>query len=581
MDITTETQQGQDIISNISFNRFKTLVNAKSLKKLEPIFEVGNPNERTTSSSDPKVVRDDIIKVQFEAYATYTFKVIAETEASEFYNLVLYVNDQKEVVNSHLLKYIPSEKWLADPSQYFSGNVSIVNNTFFDENSFTDMLRGGDNCTETVNPVWVCEKGLAHYPGHPDCWQATWWKFYLEVETGSCGGAGSDSDNGNFDPLAGNPGNTGGPGGNGGNPNPGDPTGDPNNIETSPNVVGDIDFHIARAKAVALILNIQEGTLEYAYLTNFGNKNEVEEIADFINENTDAESKLFAKKAVEELLNNGDVDLENRLVYESSFEETETKCVHDKLINDSSNNFYKLMISAFTNNDFEMLSFSVATLPNGDWGITKGHVGNNNTSGFDYYNITINSEIESLSNLAQLVSLSHELIHAYMLNSLDNFGLINYDTNGNPGFIQHNCSSIQPNVNLNTLTTRDRWVALICAYNTANPGDDDWPHTLFNTSNFLVNSYKAELENLILNNHSWDEEPLFLKNELISHFGNQWKEKAAEFISWRGLEKTNEFVTWAQNNNIDPTLNSDGQMQDPFYNAIIGSIKNFGKRNCL
>ena len=296
----------------------------------------------------------------------------------------------------------------------------------------------------------------------------------------------------------------------------------------------------------------------------------------------------FAKLAVETICNRGDVDFEKRVFKAESFKDSETECIHNKLINDTANNFYKQMIATFSTDDFEVLNFEVGALPNGDWGYTTGHEANTATNplgleiNLDFYTVRISNLIESSSNVSQMVILCHEIIHAYMYNSLDNLGIITYDTNGNPEFnttIQ--CTDIQPNISLNTLSEKDRWIALICAYNANNPGDDEWTHTLFNTANFDLNTYRVNLEQLILNNHDWDNEPIFLKSYLQGEFGSQWKQKASEFISWKGLEKTDEFIAWAQNNNISSNLDTNGEIVYPEHSLVIINLRDLGKKDCL
>ena len=298
--------------------------------------------------------------------------------------------------------------------------------------------------------------------------------------------------------------------------------------------------------------------------------------------NCSEEAQEFTVEAMQAFMGGGEVDFENKVFKDTSFKDTEIECIHDKLLADNQTNFYKIMIEAFSNNSFENLRFEIGSTSNGDWGISAGNVNNTTVfGGFDFYNITIDNDIENSSNISQMVTLCHELIHVYMFNSLDNLGVIIYDTDGAPLFDTAQCVNYQPNININNLSMKDRWVALICAYNTNNPNSQDWTHHLFNTANFVVDSYKSQLESFILNNHDWDNEPLFLKTELQTHFGNQWKEKASEFISWRGLEKTDAFIVWAQNNNINSTLNSNGEIQDVFYNGIISSLKDYGKSDCL
>ncbi|WP_458626407.1 hypothetical protein [Winogradskyella sp. PC D3.3] len=312
------------------------------------------------------------------------------------------------------------------------------------------------------------------------------------------------------------------------------------------------------------------------------NKNAV---ANYINTNgcTD-ENSIYIEEVLEVLDDEGEVDIEERIFKDESFTDSEAECVHDKLLEDTQNNFYKQMINSFSNND-EVLTFKIGTTAVGEWGITTGHEANNNinpiglTTSLDFYTIKISNQIESASNIAQMVTLCHELIHAYMLDSLDDLGIITYFPNGDPKFNSTQCT-IDANVNINSLSEKDKWLALICAYNANNAGSGQWVHALFNTANFDVNSYRSKLENLLLNNHDWVNENPILKLLLEDQFGDEWKEKASEFMSWKGLEKTDEFIVWAENNNINIGIDENGATIYPSHKLIVDSIKNLGKKDC-
>lgn len=296
------------------------------------------------------------------------------------------------------------------------------------------------------------------------------------------------------------------------------------------------------------------------------------------------EAEEVVRLLVKENCDEDSINEDDKVFKSPSFVGSETECIHNTLIQDPNNNFYAQMMATFTNS-LDILFFNIDDLPNNEWGYTFGHEFNTITNplglttSLDFYNIKIDTDIESSSNVVRMVTLCHELIHAFMYDTLDDLGVITYYPNGDPKFDAMQCN-VEANVNLNTLSEKDRWVALICAYNN-NPNIGSFTHALFNTANFGVNNYTTQLQNLLLNSHDWDSEPLFLKTSLEDELGTQWKQKASEYLSWKGLEGTAEFVIWAQNNNIDPTLDADGQVMDQSYTLIISSLKASGKRDCL
>lgn len=64
-------------------------------------------------------------------------------------------------------------------------------------------------------------------------------------------------------------------------------------------------------------------------------------------------------------------------------------------------------------------------------------------------------------------------------------------------------------------------------------------------------------------------------------FGTDWKEEAIEYLSWKGLEATEDFITWAEENNMDPTLDGHGDVIDSAFSDVITTIITNGNKNCL
>jgi hypothetical protein len=194
------------------------------------------------------------------------------------------------------------------------------------------------------------------------------------------------------------------------------------------------------------------------------------------------------------------------------------------------------MLAEFNDNTGSTLTFKIGTTPAGDWGITKGSdiLPNN-------YTITIAQNVENGSNLMKTVTLCHELIHAYMFNTLESANYIIFDSTGSPYFnpnISCNNSINYQNIDLNTLNTADRLVAILCAMNQVTPLTPQWSHNIFNTATFDIVTYRQALENFILANHDWDNESSVFKNRAMNTFGSNWKRKVAQATSWIGLEQT-------------------------------------------
>lgn len=269
------------------------------------------------------------------------------------------------------------------------------------------------------------------------------------------------------------------------------------------------------------------------------------------------------------------------IYYDDTFSESDTKCIHNKMIKSNEDSFYNLMLGTFTDANMEILHYEIGNTPNGEWAITRGHEFNNGSIGFDFYSITTSPLIEESSNLSKMTSLCHELIHAFMYSSLDDLGIIIYDLNGEPYYSTEICVDYDSNVSINSLSVRDRWVALICAFNDNNPGSGQWTHQLFNTAHFLTDVYREELRDFIYTEHDWNSETTLLKVFLQNEFGSAWKEKAAEYLSWKSLEHTEEFQNWAEENGIGFEIDASGNRIYEYHNTVVETIQGLGNKTCI
>lgn len=234
----------------------------------------------------------------------------------------------------------------------------------------------------------------------------------------------------------------------------------------------------------------------------------------------------------------GAVDFPNNIKFDTSFTNTKSDCSHKKMTTNQTN-IYTQMLATFNTSTNVNLTMKVGTPPNGDWGITKGDPSTPNN-----YTITMSSALENLSNLGREVTLCHELIHAYMFNAMEGWGMLTFDANGDP-YLNLSCSSTvnYNNINLNTLSVQDRFTAMLCAMNQNGTLTPQWTHELFG-STFTAATYRQEVENMIYNMHDWaNESPAFVA-EASNLFGANWKREISKAVSYMGLENTSIYATY-------------------------------------
>ncbi|MCK6607624.1 MAG: hypothetical protein L6Q46_04875 [Flavobacterium sp.] len=275
---------------------------------------------------------------------------------------------------------------------------------------------------------------------------------------------------------------------------------------------------------------------------NGASQEQKQPILDYLNPNiNNGESWLFVKEAIKTLKNGGEVDFENQIISDPEFKDSQLDCIH-KQLKEIPNSLYSIMLAEFNDNTGSTLTFKIGTTPAGDWGITKG----NNTL-VNHYTITIAQNVENGSNLMKTVTLCHELIHAYMFNSLEKANYIIFDNSGAPFFNSNLCntSTNYQNIDLNTLNTADRLLVLLCGMQQAGTlHGEQWSHEIFNTATFDIVTYRQALENFILANHDWDNESPIFKTRAMNVFGNRWKQKVAQATSWIGLEETADYQNY-------------------------------------
>lgn len=291
------------------------------------------------------------------------------------------------------------------------------------------------------------------------------------------------------------------------------------------------------------------------------------------------ENIAFAELALEILENGGEVDFDDVVIFQESFIDSDVECNHKNMLDEGEDTLYSKMFDTFNSSIEDVLVYRLANNPNNvnDLGFT---IGDNNNNDLDYYTISITNNAVISSNLAQKVTLIHELIHAFLFDILHEAVVINFDQNGEP-FLNpnHICGEIDyGGVNLTTISTAERYEALLCAMNQNGLlNGQNWSHEIFNNFTFDTSTYQEAIADFIFTTHDWDSEPAILVAQLQAELGANWKQKASEIISWSGLNNTLEFQNYLMENNY---LNPEGT-PNVLFNSLLSSLITIGNHDCI
>ena len=426
--------------------------------------------------------------------------VLDNREPNSFNNVVIQV-DSMDNTKALLITYFPeaSMEYIGDHNSFeFQGTYTTEE---IDFDLTITQNRDMDGCTTVYYCTWG---GKIHFAGE-NCTAG-----YIYSIT-SCNG--------------------------GGNPNSGS-TNEPEPIKTAPVIIP----YMKNVIECLQLDGVENANFPVSnWINNPDNFNQMRDASIYLRDNNcSVESQNFVLEAIETILEGGEVDFENEVIIDETFKDSETQCIHNLLKTNSE--FYNNMLSNFSSEDARgVLVLKIGSTLNGDWGTTLGSYNN-----YNEFVITTSNNIEDSSNLKRMVTLSHELIHAYMYSTLEFWGMIDYNVDGEPLLNLVCLNGVNYNdLNLNTLDEKDRFVAIMCAFNQNGTLTQQWTHDLFNTWTLDTNTYRNSLEELLINAHDWNNENIVFKNEAISLFGsNNWIEKIAEAISWIGLENTQEYTNY-------------------------------------
>src|SRR5690554_1265181 len=460
-----------------------------------------------------------------------------------FYHLVFEKNLVTGTVSSVILQYDPELSWLFDKSQGFKGDVKIFDNELISLEDITSNIDLNGELGRAITcafaqQTWYCPNG---HTSPDDLGGNCGGNYIITFTYLPCGVSG------------GNGGGTGG--GNGGG-------GGSGSTQT-------VIFEICDDLALPGEGNSEDCKDQYAdYFTPYI----CEEYVDFtlVNSiNNWAPGNLETATALANYLANcyteddedfcAEVDFVEKVIKDSSFKDTNTECIHNKM-KSNPNSIYSKMFAHFNGTTGKFLHLKVGNTPSGDWGITRG-----SDSTAQFYTITTDTDINANgSNLMKYVTLCHEMIHAYMFSTLEEMNLIVFKPNGEPELRVY----CQSGIELNTLTVEERFTALICALYASGALTDEWTHELFNSNVFDIEDYRQKLENMLVNEYDWNSENQEFKNNAQSIFGNNWKQEVAKAISWIGLESTSGFL---------PYRNSYSGLQFIFISSIKTKIQTTNK----
>ena len=295
------------------------------------------------SNNDLIITSDTINVVEKENYKSYTIRIKRTGYEYDTENLII---EQKSGVESaYILSYNFDNEWIANRLKGIhnppKGKIyySDFDTANLASKSTTAKSTGSCNYI-TITIIAPC--GCGHYY-RSQCNGCSYGNQYPTSYTTSqlvCdSGGGSDNDFGG--PLDTDNGNEGGfGGGGGGGPSPSDSN---NNSETQANLEDMAEF--VEFKINKLITQLELNDSQVQWITNDNNVQKALNIYDYVaKENSwSIDAKKFAKQAVEALMNNGEVDFDDRLIYDSSLDQDyrNQMSVKEKEIFDGLSNYQK------------------------------------------------------------------------------------------------------------------------------------------------------------------------------------------------------------------------------------------------
>ncbi len=545
-----ESSEQKSNFSVTRINESKVNENRDLLDRLSNLTEkveqsrASNSNKSIYSSEDDFYINTNFatyLENTQTGYHSYTFPVFRTEQVDGVENVLLSLQEDGSY-KAFLIVYALNAQERLDLENEL--NVDLTGKTTvysLEDDSFVDEIFGKVLAPGDCVGILMCPYGGNDHPAGQACIDADRGDLYLDDSVCDDNAPGGDSSGGGSSPDGTSPGGDPGSGTTGTGTTGGGQTnnGGSGGFGQSNSTIITIPQpweEVVQCLGLLSIDSTPNGfTSEMADWLQVQPKNVAGAINALLqNDDCSEESQGFAVKAIDVLMNGGSVDFDEKVIFHTTFTNSITKCIHDKM-KSNTNNIYSKMLNHFYSSTQKSITFKINNSIGVDWGFTNG-----NSQILNDYDIIIHQDtIETNgSNLMRYVTLCHELIHAFMFDALEDVGVLSFDSVGAP-VLNVNCPT--NNINLNTQTIKDRFVSLICAMDSAGTLTQDWSHELFNSSVFDIQDYRQKLEELILNDYDWNSESSQFVNTASSTFGTNWKQEIAKAISWIGLEGTDGY----------------------------------------
>ena len=479
-------------------------------------------NERSTSelSIDSTTIKE----IEINGITSYTILVNSEEqEDNSFENLIIQV-DSLETVKAYLITYYPTnlEYHEEHDSYSFQGTQEIERIDY--DSSFINLSVLDFECTS----ILMCDYGADDFGGSvhvagANCGSTFWGPT-------ECTGGGGSGGNGEGD----------GPSGSGGSPftAPVFPI-ERDHKQQLINCLGTLDIPIQEW------LNKSENALSVKAINNYLNPSSG--YGTYL-DNCNPETQAFALEAIEAKMEGGEFDGVNNIILDSTvINNQKVKCVYDKLKGLSNTIFNDIIDNHFGSSNDNHVKITLGNIPAQLGAGTIAYTSTNFISGStnswesgDVKNIRIDPNfVANASTIEIALVLIHELIHAELLDRCIKLGLIQ-QTNA-LGFTTFT----------GNLTSFDMQAIifnqLLIHYNTfpspSNVGNTQWNHELFNGLNYRTKLAQNLTSIHALLNDTSNDFLTNVNNDLSIVGGPYTIAQLMEYISWIGLEATQEYAT--------------------------------------
>lgn len=556
---------------DLKFSNLKTFKNSKFKKSVARDTDLSFAID---SSLIKEVTKDDV--------TTYTMLVALDTvdySDNSFDNLIVKVDSQNNI-SSYIIHCTPTGEAVYNAihnSYTFQGDTELSKvygittlggsgSGSGNENGGGSVdyggseAGGGANTWDSVICVTLikCNYLYTHIagPGCANTYSETICYTNPNYNPWNDGGSSPEEE----DPLEGDNSNPGGGGGSTSSSNPTNDTGGTSTVTVLPEEIVALDTDLIKTPAQIEREKDFKAGLSLQQKIWLSNHDDVEDdifeylesqVTGPLEEEYSDESVDFIKEALEILNEDGELDLNNEIILEQSFlSNQKAYCVFSKLLtlsNDS--HFKKIIVDLFDSNDKANVIFSVANLPTGYDAVTSPNVRGGVTAQ-SLYKITLDQDfVNNASTIEIALTLVHELIHAELLERCLRLGIITnmgFNSSTYDGiFVFNNGQQISPMSNygltfLNMLIQEYR--------NYSNPSE--WNHNLMTGLNYnnIITQNLLEIYPL-LNDTSSD----FINNinsDINNTNGLFTLNDAFYFLSWRGLEQTQNYINLIQNNPV-------------------------------